>query len=199
MRVVMMSEDQASALPRKVLLFSGHMIDAPGRKETRFPPDKEPVAADAIAKTLARIEAVPGDLGICSGACGGDLLFAEAALARGLRLEIYIPFDEPTFLANSVNFADSDWRDRFFAAKSRAILHVMVDELGPLPQGQDPYELNNLWMLDSAVRFGAEKVDFICLWNGRGGDGPGGTQHLMEEVRRRTGRTHWLDTTRLWT
>lgn len=194
-----MSEDQASALPRKVLLFSGHMIDAPGRKETRFPPDKEPVAADAIAKTLARIEAVPGDLGICSGACGGDLLFAEAALARGLRLEIYIPFDEPTFLANSVNFADSDWRDRFFAAKSRATLHVMVDELGPLPQGQDPYELNNLWMLDSAVRFGAEKVDFICLWNGRGGDGPGGTQHLMEEVRRRTGRTHWLDTTRLWT
>lgn len=195
----MMSEDQASALPRKVLLFSGHMIDAPGRKETRFPPDKEPVAADAIAKTLARIGAVPGDLGICSGACGGDLLFAEAALARGLRLEIYIPFDEPTFLANSVNFADSDWRDRFFAAKSRAILHVMIDELGPLPQGQDLYELNNLWMLDSAVRFGAEKVDFICLWNGRGGDGPGGTQHLMEEVRRRTGRTHWLDTTRLWT
>ena len=195
----MMSEDQASALPRKVLLFSGHMIDAPGRKETRFPPDKEPVAADAIAKTLARIEAFPGDLGICSGACGGDLLFAEAALARGLRLEIYIPFDEPTFLANSVNFADSDWRDRFFAAKSRAILHVMIDELGPLPQGQDLYELNNLWMLDSAVRFGAEKVDFICLWNGRGGDGPGGTQHLMEEVRRRTGRTHWLDTTRLWT
>jgi hypothetical protein len=195
----MMSEDQASALPRNVLLFSGHMIDAPGRKETRFPPDKEPVAADAIAKTLARIDAVPGDLGICSGACGGDLLFAEAALARGLRLEIYIPFDEPTFLANSVNFADSDWRDRFFAAKSRAILHVMVDELAPLPQGQDPYELNNLWMLDSAVRFGAEKVDFICLWNGRGGDGPGGTQHLMEEVRRRTGRTHWLDTTRLWT
>jgi len=195
----MMSEDQASALPRKVLLFSGHMIDAPGRKETRFPPDKEPVAADAIAKTLARIGAVPGDLGICSGACGGDLLFAEAALARGLRLEIYIPFDEPTFLANSVNFADSDWRDRFFAAKSRAILHGMIDELGPLPQGQDLYELNNLWMLDSAVRFGAEKVDFICLWNGRGGDGPGGTQHLMEEVRRRTGRTHWLDTTRLWT
>src|SRR5215471_4216013 len=161
--------------PQSVLLFSGHMIDAPARKVPRFPPDKEPVAAAAIAKTLAEIGVTQGDLAICGGACGGDLLFAEACLARDMRLEIYIPFDEPTFLANSVDFANSDWRDRFFAAKSRAILHVMIDELGPLPQGQDLYELNNLWMLDSAVRFGAEKVDFICLWNGRGGDGPGGT------------------------
>ncbi len=35
--------------PRKVALFSGHMIDAPGRAKPRFPPDKEPLAANAIA------------------------------------------------------------------------------------------------------------------------------------------------------
>ena len=34
--------------PRKVLLFSGHMIDGPNRKESRFPADKEPIAAKAI-------------------------------------------------------------------------------------------------------------------------------------------------------
>jgi hypothetical protein len=195
----MMSGDHVGAPPRKVLLFSGHMIDAPGRKEPRFPADKEPNAADAIVKTLVRINAGSGDLAICSGACGGDLLFAEASLARGLSLELYIPFDEPTFLANSVDFADSDWRTRFFAVKSRAILHVMADELGPLPRGQDPYEQNNLWMLESAARFAVEKIDFICLWNGKGGDGPGGTQHLMDEIRRKAGRIHWLDTRQLWT
>ncbi|WP_236101967.1 tetratricopeptide repeat-containing protein [Methylotetracoccus oryzae] len=31
--------------PRQVLLFSGHMLDAPARKEPRFPADKEPIAA----------------------------------------------------------------------------------------------------------------------------------------------------------
>ena len=41
--------------PRKVVLFSGHMIDAPGREKPRFPPDKEPIAARAIAEALARI------------------------------------------------------------------------------------------------------------------------------------------------
>jgi hypothetical protein len=194
-----MSESRSSTLPRKVLLFSGHMIDAPGRRVARFPAHKEPIAAEAIAKTLVRIDAGPNDLAISSGACGGDLLFAEASIAHRLRLELYIPFDEPTFLANSVDFADANWRERFFAAKSHATLHVMSDECDALAPGEDPYERNNLWMLESAARFGAEKIDFICLWNGQGGDGPGGTQHLIEEVRRRAGRTYWLNTRQLWT
>ena len=184
--------------PRKVALFSGHMIDAPNRPKPRFPPDKEPIAATAIAKTLAELDLGDGDLAICGGACGGDLLFAEAALARGARLELYIPFEEPTFLEKSVDFADKDWRARFLAAKSRGALHVAPRELGPPRESEDPYERNNEWMLNSASRFGSDKVDFICLWNGDGGDGPGGTKHMMEEVRQRGGRTHWLDTTKLW-
>jgi hypothetical protein len=184
--------------PRKAVLFSGHMIDAPGREKPRFPPDKEPIAARAIASALADLDVGPGDLSICGGACGGDLLFAEAALARGARLELYIPFEEPTFLEKSVDFAGGDWRARFFAAKARGVLHVAPLELGLLPEGEDPYERDNRWMLDSALRFGADKVDFVCLWNGEGGDGPGGTKHMMEEVRQHGGRAQWLDTTKLW-
>jgi hypothetical protein len=184
--------------PRKVILFSGHMIDAPGREKPRFPPDKEPVAAGAIASTLADLDVGPADLCICGGACGGDLLFAEAALARSARLELYIPFEEPTFLEKSVDFAGSDWRSRYFVAKASATLHVAPCELGPLQDGEDPYERENRWMLDRGARFGAGKLDFVCLWNGEGGDGPGGTKHMMEEARQRGGSTHWLDTTKLW-
>ena len=188
----------AVMLPRKVLLFSGHMIDAPGRKEMRFPADKEPTAADAIARTLDEIDVGSDDLAICSAACGGDLLFAEASLARGVKLQLYIPFEERKFLHESVDFADADWRRRFFTAKEHASLHLMPDELGPLPLGTNPYERNNLWMMESAMKFGAEKVEFICLWDGLGGDGPGGTRHLMKEVHNRAGRIHWLNTKELW-
>ena len=185
-------------LPRKVALFSGHMIDAPDRAKPRFPADKEPVAARAIASALADLGVGPRDLCICGGACGGDLLFAEAALARSARLELYIPFDEPTFLAKSVDFAGDDWRGRFFAAKSRAALHVLPLEQGPTPSDEDPYERNNLWILEAASRFGPDKVEFVCLWNGERGDGPGGTRHMMEEVRKNGGQAFWLDTTKLW-
>jgi hypothetical protein len=194
----MTTSDYAAVRPCKVLLFSGHMIDAPGRKDARFPADKEPIAAEAIAQALDLIDVGPVDLAICGGACGGDLLFAEASLARGVRLELYIPFEEQQFLAESVDFANADWHSRFFAAKSRASLHVTPDELGPLPPGVDPYERNNLWMMESAMKFGAERVEFVCLWNGQGGDGPGGTRHLIQEVRRKAGRIHWLNTTKLW-
>jgi hypothetical protein len=183
---------------RKVVLFSGHMIDAPGRERPRFPPDKEPIAAHAIAAALAELDVGARDLCICGGACGGDLLFAEAALARSARLELYIPFDEATFLAKSVAFAGDDWHARFFAAKARANLHVLPVELGPAPKAEDPYERNNRWMLDSAMRLGSSKVDLLCLWDGQGGDGPGGTRHMMEEVAEAGGRTHVLDTTNLW-
>jgi hypothetical protein len=184
--------------PRKVALFSGHMIDAPGRAKPRFPAEKEPIAARAIASTLSDLDICADDLAICGGACGGDLLFAEAALARGARLEVYIPFEEPAFLEKSVDFANSDWRARYFAAKARASLHVAPRELGALRDGDDPYERDNRWMLDQGARFGADKLNFVCLWNGEGGDGPGGTHHMMEEVEKAGGRSRWLNTKQLW-
>jgi hypothetical protein len=40
-----MPEVQMDQSPKHVLLFSGHMIDAPGRKTPRFPADTERTAA----------------------------------------------------------------------------------------------------------------------------------------------------------
>lgn len=184
--------------PRHALLFSGHMIDAPGRPQPRFPAAQEPVAHEAIVSLLQQLEAGPQDLAVVSGACGGDLLFAEAALARGVPLEVYLPFDVDTFATTSVDFAGAGWHARFEAVCAAAQLHLMPQEHGAAAPGEDPYERVNLWMLAQASRFGAERVHFICLWNGQGGDGPGGTQHLMNEVQRRHGRTHHIDTTQLW-
>ena len=74
----------------------------------------------------------------------------------------------------------------------------MPDELGPLPKNVDPFERCNLWLLYSALACGIDKVRFVALWNGGGGDGPGGTAHMYNEVKSRTGRVTWLDTRTLW-
>ena len=50
-----MTTEQSAGSPNIVVLFSGHMIDAPDRKTPRFPPDKEPVAAAAIVDALAQM------------------------------------------------------------------------------------------------------------------------------------------------
>ncbi len=191
---------QAQWKPRNVFLFSGHMIDAPGRSKPRFPADKESIAAQEIIAKLEELKAGPEDLALCGGACGGDLLFAEACLERGMRLEVRIPFEEGEFLEASVNFAGDKWRERFFTVKNheKTKLLVMPDELGPLPKGSNAFARDNLWQLYTALACGPDKVHFICLWNRKGSDGPGGTQHMYESVLKQSGRVHIIDTTTLW-
>jgi len=185
--------------PRQILLFSGHMVDAPGRATPRFPLDKVPLAEAAIAKTLDQLGVGPEDLAFTQGASGGDLIFAEACLARGVKLQLLQPFPEPDFIERSVAPAAGDWRSRYFAVKAKLaperLPRCMTKELGA--SERDPYERCNLWLLNTALAYGPEKVRFVCLWNGGGGDGPGGTQHMVEEVKKRTGQVVWLDTREL--
>ncbi len=188
--------------PRQVVLFSGHMVDAPGRATPRFPPAKEPIAARKIAETLEQLHAGPDDLALTQGACGGDLLFTEACLQRGVKVCWLLPLREPEFLENSVERAGPMWRERYFEAKAKlaAPPRIAPDELGEPPANSPAeytYERCNRWLLYTAMAYGNDRLRFICLWDGRAGDGPGGTAHMYEEVRRRTGRVEWIDTRNL--
>ena len=185
-------------VPRQVLLASGHMMDAPGRDPPRLPPAREAAAAARIAEALDAAGAAGGDLALCQAASGSDLLFLEACQARGVACRVLLPFAEPQFIEKSVLPAQDGerWRERYYAMKAKLAEppRIMPSELGPLPKGLDPYERCNLWLLYTALSFGVDKVRFVCLWNGGGGDGPGGTAHMYNEVKRRTGRVAWIDT-----
>jgi hypothetical protein len=170
------------------------MVDAPGRARPRFPPALEQGVATAIARELDALRPGAADVATGSAACGSDLLFAEALLARGVPLRLYLPFPADQFIEKSVAFAGDDWVARFDAVTRRAHLQVATEALGPLPAGADPYERTNLWMLDEARRVAGAALVFLCVWNGEGGDGPGGTQHLMDAVRTSGGDVRWIDT-----
>jgi tetratricopeptide (TPR) repeat protein len=188
--------------PRKVVLFSGHMVDSPGRKQPRFPAAAEPLAAQAIADTLAALGTDAQDLALSQAASGGDLLFLEACHRRGMRCQVLLPFEQPEFIERSVLPATDGtrWRDRFYDALNapNTSLREMPVELGATPAGADPFERCNLWLLYSALVHGVKKVNLIALWNGAGGDGPGGTAHMVAEVKRLTGRVTHLDTRELF-
>lgn len=187
--------------PRQVLLFSGHMIDAPNRETPRFPADKEEIAAQAIGAVLDQLGANADNLAFSQAAAGSDLLFIEACQKRGVRCRVLLPFEEPEFIDRSIMpSAGEKWRERFYAMKAKLMepINIMPELLGELPKGLDPFERCNLWLLYSALACGIDKVRFITLWNGGGGDGPGGTSHMYKEVKGRTGRVTWLDTRNLW-
>lgn len=194
--------------PQRVFLFSGHRIDMPQALTPRFPEDKAEIAAKAIAAALENAGATENDLALTQGAAGGDILFAEAALARNMHLQLLQPCSEPEFIERSIlpSVNGEKWRKRYYRIRNHPLcmpVRSMPTCLGPLSRSHDgnemnPYERCNRWLLYSALIYGIEQVQFICLWNGSSGNGPGGTASMYKEVQRRTGDITWLDTRTLW-
>jgi hypothetical protein len=159
----------------------------------------ESAVAQRIAGKFAELGASSDDLAIGGAACGADILFAEAAVKIGMHVEFHLPLHEPAFLAASVNFAGDQWRGRFYQLKNLPITttRIMPGELGPTPTDRDVFSRNNIWMLYTARAWGDERLRFLALWDGKGGDGPGGTKDMVDRVRAWSGQVHILDADRI--
>jgi len=55
---------------------------------------------------------------LTQGACGGDLLFTEACLKRGVQVHWLQPFAEPEFIERSVVRGGQAWRQRYLDARA---------------------------------------------------------------------------------
>ncbi len=100
-----------------VIHYTGHMISAPGVSSGRFPAAREAAVAAQIAERLDRHRV---GFGYGPLASGGDILFAEALLARGAELHVVLPFTHDEFIDISVAPAGADWPARFERCLQRA-------------------------------------------------------------------------------
>jgi tetratricopeptide (TPR) repeat protein len=192
-----------SAAPPHVIVFTGHRIDAPDRTEPRFPADKESVARERIKQKLVeRLGQIKGSAprGLAGGASGGDILFLEVCQELGIPTDLYLALPPDAFCEASVKDAGSQWEKRFYElVASHADFRVLAeeDELPVWLRSRPNYDLwkrNNLWMLHNAVALAGRNITLIALWNRQGGDGPGGTEHMIQEVERLNARTIIIDT-----
>jgi class 3 adenylate cyclase len=106
----------APLAPPGVIHYTGHMIAAPGA-DGRFLADQEADVAARIADTLEQRHT---GFGYGALACGADILFAEALLARGAELHVVLPFAREEFVEISVLPAGEGWRTRFETCLQRA-------------------------------------------------------------------------------
>ena len=181
-----------------IVLFAGPMLDAPLCGRERFPADMAPLATAEIALRLALLDAGPGDLALCDGACGGSLLFAEAALARGMRLELRLPFDEERFLREAVAFAGQHWLSRYLRIRGhpRTVAYCLPEQA--VPAGGDPFAEAGQWQLNAALSHGSDRVWLMTLCDGPSAfDTGSGTAQLMEAMHRYTGQVITIDAARL--
>jgi tetratricopeptide (TPR) repeat protein len=189
---------QSPDSPQHVFLFAGHMVDRPKRTEPRFPPGMEKEVLEKIREAMDMFNANSQDLAITGGAaCGGDLLFIEECLQRNMKVKVFLPFNTDDFVETSVSFAGDSWVERFYRVTNHpnVTIHIQPDRLGPVKVGDDAYARNNRWTFYSTLVYPSNLVRFIVLWEGKGGDGAGGTAHLVQEVLKRGGDVKHLNTT----
>ncbi len=179
------------------LLFTGHMTDLPGRAEPRFPEHAEPAAWLAIRSAIeqARNRNKGRMVGIASGARGGDLLFHEACRLFGIERRMVLPFPPEVFIETSVaGIPNGGWETKF--ADNWGSLQPSEREI--LLTAKDPsgYAMCNHRMIALAQEL-SNAYEVVALWDGKAGDGPGGTAEHVETVRRMGGRVEIIDTNRL--
>jgi hypothetical protein len=183
--------DKPAALPVRVILFTGHMLDAPGRDKdkARFPNTPEAVAAarKMIEKVVKEEMNEDGGVafGIAGGACGSDILFHEVCNALNIPTQLLLALPEAQFQAESVNRGGVDWVMRYQRLCQRVTPRVLADSKD-LPRwlsgrkGYDIWQRNNLWMMFNALATQARNLTLIALYNReKDPDGPGGTAHLV--------------------
>jgi hypothetical protein len=198
----------APSTPKRVVVFTGHMIDSNTRTAPRFPnkPDKIAAARRAIAEAVANELRTASGIayGIAGGASGGDILFHQVCEEMGIPTRILLALPPGQYRQTSVEQGGAEWVDSFNKLIESHPVRVLAEskELPAWLQEKADYDIwqrNNLWTLHNALaRAGGENVTVIALWNGELGDGPGGTGDMVRKARERGAKTIILDTKKVF-
>jgi len=167
----------------KVAVFTGHMVDAPGRAVPRFPAGLEAAVKQAIASWLASTDV---GFGYGSAACGADILFHECLLETGRQACVVLPYAAAEFRVESVDIAPG-WSERFEQVL-RAAERVMVASEQKLGQGSASFQYGNE-MMAGLARLRAQVLDTefaaLAVWDGEDNQAAGGTAEAVREWRSR--------------
>jgi len=169
---------------RLVVVFFGHLTDAADRPRPRFPEQLEGEARRRLAEVLDVWSVGPGDLGICGGARGGDILFAELCVERGTQVLLCIALPPDHFVGTSVRADGTDWERRFLALMDHPLVTA---EIAIFPLAGDPDEAftaTNYRIVEVAHEVaGAGGFCALLLWDEfRGRPRPGSTSHFAHLV-----------------
>ena len=194
-----MSAAPDDARPAEVLLFTGHRVDAPGRPTPRFPAAAEPLAAKMIDSAIYAVLATAERpvAGLAGGANGGDILFHEIAARLGVPTELCLALPPDEYCAASVADGGKEWVARFEALCEGLPIRLLPEEAHRDERRLSVWERSNLWMLDRAFAWTRGGVSLLSLWNGKGGDGPGGTADMVSRADAGGARRVPMDARRL--
>ena len=185
--------DQPKPPRDRVIVATGHRADALNRP----PPGRFPNTAACIAKAKAWLReviaaekaATAGSFtGIAGAASGTDLLFHEVCAELGIPTTVVLPISVDDYRRQSVADGGTDWIDKFntlVVAKENEKRLIVLSNDADVPSwaagipNYGVFQRGNIWMLEDALIRPNADATLVALWNGKAGDGPGGTADMV--------------------
>jgi hypothetical protein len=185
------AEQPKQPQPRdRIMVATGHRADA----SDRTPPGRFPNTTECIAKArvwlLQAVEAekarTTGAISGSGGAASGtDLLFHEVCFELGIPTTVVLPIPVEDYRRQSVADGGALWVERFNSLVTSNPPIVLSDS-ADLPAWAETianygvFQRGNIWMMEDALLRSNADVTLIALWNGKAGDGPGGTADMVK-------------------
>ncbi|MEI6177801.1 MAG: hypothetical protein WCS43_12990, partial [Verrucomicrobiota bacterium] len=169
-----------------LLIFAGHIPDTTGRPSPRLPEKvcrQDGPVARSLSEKIAGMGAVEG---ICAGAPGGDILFAEALVMAGARITLIEPFPAHRIRAVA-ELCGHDWAARLERIYENA---TRIESIACAEDVHEDTQCDyaNSVMLGSAL-LRAKRINgrlrAMVLWDESDADAPkrGGTGHFVTLCR----------------
>jgi len=134
--------------------------------------------------------------GIAGGACGGDILFHELCDEIGIISEMYLALPVDEYKKQSVSFAGPGWDVRFDRLAQKLPVHILPLEKNNNVQ-ENLWAATNLWMLEHANEGEGKNMTLLALWDGKGGDGNGGTEHMINTAKTKGAKINIININKL--
>jgi hypothetical protein len=191
----------------RVIVATGHRTDTLDRKSPRFPNTRESIEK-AKAWLRERIEAekteTKGSISAIAGAASGtDLIFHEVCAELGIQTTVVLPIPREDYCRDSVADGGPDWVERFNRLVN-ANAPVLLSDDADLPvwaasiPDYGVFQRGNIFMIEAALTKANADVTLLALWNGKAGDGPGGTADMVELAKEQGAKTCIKDTDELF-
>jgi len=187
------TSQEPKAPPARVILFTGHMIDAPGTTPPRFPNSLRLAARrailNAVQQEIARTDGAV--VAIACAASGGDLLFHDVCEELKIERCPHLPIPPDSFRNESVSPAGRFWEDSFDALMKKFPSVPCLAQTTDLPRwlssqkGYTSWQRANLWLIQEALAINAKNFTLLSLWDGVKTEGLGGTYHMRAVAQER--------------
>jgi len=152
---------------RRALVFVGYMVDYASKDKKVFPSEKEGEIRNEIRKRIEKFQPQTHDRAFLSGlSAGSEIIFAEEAIAAGLKIKVFLPQSDSAYIRKFVSPAGEDWVDRFYKVRNDSLVDEIyqTEHLGQPKNGDNLFERNCRWAVYSALgRVGSDNIFMIAV------------------------------------